>query len=121
VNLPIENVLQSALNGLSLRQQIVADNIANADTPGFKARAVSFEDQLSQAIQDGARGAAVPRVAGPTVSVISGRKDQLDRNTVDIDQELLSMTDTTMRYNAVSQALSQRLALYNAVVSDPND
>ena len=39
--------LRTALNGLSMRQRATADNIANLNTPGYKAARVSFEDSLA--------------------------------------------------------------------------
>ncbi len=115
----VETVLQSALRGLSLRQQVTADNIANADTPGFRARQVRFEDKLDAALgRSGSTFASLDSATGPTVEVAEGQTAKLDGNTVDMDQQLLAMTDTTMRYNSVARALSQRLALYNTVITD---
>jgi len=45
--------LVSALDGLSTRQRVINNNIANINTPGFKASEVSFAGQLSQAMDDG--------------------------------------------------------------------
>ena len=49
----VSSVLATALDGLSARQNVIADNIANVDTPGFRARAVEFESNLAAAIQRG--------------------------------------------------------------------
>ena len=42
-------ILSKAMDGLSVRHQVIADNIANVDTPGFKAGDVRFEEELSSA------------------------------------------------------------------------
>jgi flagellar basal-body rod protein FlgB len=55
----VSNVLNSALDGISLRQNVIADNIANVDTPGFRARSVDFESSLKSAIARGADGGRV--------------------------------------------------------------
>ncbi|MEW6096983.1 MAG: flagellar basal body rod protein FlgB [bacterium] len=44
-------ILENALDTAVLRQKVIADNIANVNTPGFKKSYVSFEDELSQALQ----------------------------------------------------------------------
>ncbi len=49
----VTQVLRTALDGVSLRQQVTADNIANVDTPGFRATSVDFETSLRQATEDG--------------------------------------------------------------------
>ena len=46
-------VIEYALNALELRSQTTANNVANAEVPGFRASRVSFEDQLRRAIDGG--------------------------------------------------------------------
>ena len=50
---PVAAALGSALDGLALRQRVIADNIANMDTPGFIASTVDFEGSLRAALADG--------------------------------------------------------------------
>lgn len=114
----VETVLQAALHGLNLRQRVTADNIANADTPGFQAQTVRFEDKLSAAMGQATDGATLLRESAPEIDAVAGRVGKMDRNSVDMDQELLTMTDTNLRYNAVAQAMSQRIALYRSIITD---
>ncbi len=114
----VTSILQAALRGLNVRQTWVADNIANADTPGYKARRVRFEDQLRRAIREASDDTSLLSRARAVVETDSTRSGTMDGNSVDLDQELLAMTDTTMRYNAVAQALSERIALYRSVITD---
>ncbi len=114
----VTTILQAALRGLNVRQTLVADNIANADTPGYKAQRVRFEDQLRQAIREASDDSSLLSRARAVVETDPARIGTMDGNSVDLDQELLAMTDTTMRYRAVAQALSARLALYRAVITD---
>jgi len=55
--LPISDVstraLQAALKGLDERQRVIADNVANVETPGFRAGVVNFEDSLRTALAEG--------------------------------------------------------------------
>ena len=57
----VASTLSTALDGLSLRQRVTADNISNIDTPGFTAATVDFESSLRSALADGslAAGASV--------------------------------------------------------------
>ncbi len=118
MNGPVENVLQAALHGLNLRQQVTANNIANADTPGFKAQTVRFEDKLSAALSQAGDARQLLDEAAPEVDTVAGRVGKADKNSVDMDQQLLTMTDTNLRYNAVAQAMSERIALYRSVITD---
>lgn len=114
----VESILHVALRGLNLRQQVTADNIANADTPGFQARVVRFEDRLQRAIQGGGGDMTTDQSVALRVENAPWGRGKADGNTVDLEQELLGMTDTSMRYNAVTRALSDRLALYRSVLTD---
>ncbi|WP_439593556.1 flagellar basal body rod protein FlgB [Microbacterium sp.] len=90
--------LSSALDGLSLRQRAIADNIANINTPGYHAKRVQFEDALRSAVAGGtgAVDATVERSLEPT---------RLNGNNVNLDTETLSNIDTVLRFQFASQAL----------------
>jgi len=118
MNVSVDSVLQAALKGLGLRQQVTANNVANADTPGYKARTVNFEQELRWAMAHAPNSRSLQEEVTPKVTLTSNRVGRMDGNSVDMDQELLLMTETAMRYSAVARAISSRLALYNAVVTD---
>ena len=52
------SALYAALNGLAARQRVIANNVANVETPGYIAGRVSFEDSLRDAIRNGRAGDA---------------------------------------------------------------
>ena len=81
-----------ALDGLSLRGEVRAHNIANADTPNFRAQHVAFEDALSDALRHGAPATAQPATsAAPTIVGPDG-------NSVDLETELIGeMKDGLLR------------------------
>ena len=100
-----------ALSLLAQRQKVLAGNIANADTPGFKARDFDFAAALADARgQAGgtAATAAAARLrqtgagAQPEVKLLWRQADQpaLDGNTVDMDRERASFADNALRYEA---------------------
>jgi flagellar basal-body rod protein FlgB len=91
--------MNSALDGLSLRQRTIADNVANIETPGFLAGKVSFEDALRSAVSDGS-GAVSPTT---TRSMAPTREDG---NNVDLATETLANIDTNLRYQLATQAVS---------------
>ena len=90
--------LSSALDGLALRQRVIADNVANIQTPGFLAGRVSFEDSLSAAVAGGS-GAVSPSVAR------SLEPTREDGNNVNLDTETVSNVDTQLRYQLATQAM----------------
>lgn len=95
--------LNSALDGLALRQRVIADNVANIQTPNFHAKRVQFEDALASAVRhgDGAVQATTARSLEPT---------REDGNNVNLDTETLLNVDTNLRYQLAAQAVSGQFA-----------
>lgn len=93
-------VVIGALDGLSLRSDIRADNIANAETPGFRARQVDFESQLRDAMRRGAPASAEPAVtASPTVIDVMG-------NSVDLETEMIGEIQDALTRDAMAAAFN---------------
>lgn len=91
------NALSSALDALALRQRVIADNIANVNTPGFHARRVMFENALARSVADG-EGV----VAATTATSLEPTR--LDGNNVNLDTEVVSNIDTVLRYQFAARA-----------------
>ena len=95
----VEDVLHSALRGLSLRQRTIADNIANVETPTFLAGRVDFESSLRAAVADGRTPTDAPAVAR------SLQPTRTDGNNVNLDEETLAAAETGLRYELTVTAL----------------
>ncbi|MCR2813975.1 flagellar basal body protein [Microbacterium sp. zg.Y1090] len=95
--------LTSALNGLSQRQRAIADNIANVNTSGYRAKVVAFEEALASSVSrgDGDVAATVTESLAPT---------RLNGNNVNLDTETLSNIDTVLRYQFASRAVGGAFA-----------
>jgi flagellar basal-body rod protein FlgB len=102
--------LHSALSGLSQRQRVIADNIANVETPGFLAGRVQFEDALSKAVANGDPGSAKTTVAR------SLEPTREDGNNVNLDHETLSNVDTNLRYQLALKAMDSKFGLLKTVI-----
>jgi flagellar basal-body rod protein FlgB len=129
-----EQVLQAALNGLAARQRAISDNVANVDTPGFKASRVEFEQALKTAMGSSngrPRVMMLTRVensVAPPMDSVSAVRPQtfissdstrrLDGNNVDMDQEMIKLAETNLTYNAVAQLTNSRLQLLRTIVND---
>lgn len=110
---------ENALRLRAERQQVLASNIANADTPNFKARDFDFGQALQNAV---GRTATAPVVPAPALSITApghqgsnqpvsspgsspllyrtGVQGGVDANTVDMDVERNQFTDNAVRYEA---------------------
>lgn len=104
------DTLHSALRGLATRQRVIADNIANLDTPGFLAGRVEFEASLRDAIAGGDPSAVRPspaRSLAPT---------GVNGNNVNLDEETLANIDTGLRYQMVVEAMSAKFGLLRTAI-----
>ena len=119
--------LVSALDGLSTRQRVINNNIANINTPGFKASEVSFAGQLAQAMDDsstlklkstdpGHLGESEDSTVSAQISTQTGTTQRLDGNNVDLEKEMVSLSETVLQYQTVSRLVSRRLAMTRTVI-----
>jgi flagellar basal-body rod protein FlgB len=110
-----------ALDYRAQRQNVLASNLANADTPGYKAADLTFPDQMRAA-----QGAALPMaathaghvsmpMAGPNSAVVYRRPSQqsIDSNTVDTQQEMAIFTDNSLKMEAALKGMSHEIKLMN--------
>lgn len=131
-------LVKVALDGLALRQQVTSNNIANVETPGFKASVVTFEDQLQRVLapqKPGERGPAtlqlvrthpahlttegnIAEVLEPRVVRIANTTGRNDQNNVDIDREMITLADTAIQYRALIRLLSKHFAMLRATITE---
>jgi flagellar basal-body rod protein FlgB len=100
------SALHSALDGLAARQRATSDDIANVNTPFFRARSVSFENDLRSAVADGSD----PLQVTPTVS-LSNAPVGLTYSNVDLNAETMSSVDTQLAYDLALRAAGDRFTL----------
>lgn len=124
--------LSASLKYRQMRQELIASNIANAETPGYKAKKIDFEDALARALDTdeqqtlrttdsrhfnvggGGFNNLQPEIYEESNGVVSP-----DGNTVDRDQEMADMAENKIMYDASVQLLNKKLALMKyAVGSD---
>lgn len=106
------SVLHSTLNGLAERKRVIADNIANIQTPGFRAGQVDFETSMRAALTGGAGPdvSAAARSVTPT-GLRSSAATRLDGNNVNLDDETMLDIETGLRYQQAIRALDDRFGL----------
>ncbi len=95
----------AALEVRSQRMALLASNIANASTPGFKARDVDFRSALS-AVEDGGAADAF----GKAVQYRVPSQPSMDGNTVDLSQEQTAFAENAVQYQTTLSFLSGRIS-----------
>jgi flagellar basal-body rod protein FlgB len=102
--------LQTAVYGLGTRQRVTANNIANIETPGFKASSVSFESSLASAVQ-----LRDPLQTDVTTTETTDMASQ-NGNNVDLEKEVVTATKTNLAENLISNALTSTYGYINTVL-----
>jgi flagellar basal-body rod protein FlgB len=87
------------------RQTVAASNLANVDTPGYKAREVSFADTLDGEL-------------APATQEVEGLPARRDGNTVQLDRELLNMNRAAGDFSAAQTALSAKFRLVRYAINE---
>lgn len=127
------SVYSQALNLRTQRHQVLASNIANADTPNYKARDFSFERAMQNAVAGRveAGGIALARTASGHLAGGSGagpaelqyRKDTqsaVDGNTVDMDVERAQMAENAMQYQILTQLIGDKFKGLRSALASSN-
>lgn len=118
------NVLDKAADASWLRNEAISNNIANADTPGYKRQDVDFESQLSKELGKSRYETMDSKVADlklrslnpSTYTDYSGYSYRLDGNNVDIDSENVALANNQLKYQALITSVNQEFANLKSVM-----
>ena len=91
---------------LSARQKLVASNIANADTPGYKTQDIDFQTELRNATAG----------LAPVVSDVPGLKVKNDGNNVNLDRESRLLAENALRFNIASNLLRSQIKIVHMAI-----
>lgn len=108
---PLFGIHAQALQVQRRRMELIAGNIANADTPGFQARDLDFKTALSQALNAGNAGMPQPMNAAtdPALRYRVPLQSSVDGNTVDVQVEQAAYMDSALHYQASLGFLDSKL------------
>lgn len=126
-NIPLLNAITQRMGYLNAQQRTIAENLSNADTPGYKAREVAEPDFGALLAQTQARASGKPGVARPGVAMpdafaqfgskSAAREARQKRvfetkptgNTVVVEEQLIKMADVQMEYATLTNLYRKQL------------
>jgi flagellar basal-body rod protein FlgB len=92
---PEQQVMQAALQVRSARADLLAGNVANADTPGYIARDLKFDAAMDQVMDSGGQAPV------SSESLLKPENLRFDNNDIDVNQQLAKSFDNSLSYVAV--------------------
>jgi len=128
------DILEKSLHYRKIRQDMIASNIANADTPYYRPKDIRFEEALEEEVNKKFNVPNPPKLelartepghmrgfddeaeAKPIVFYRDGHLARNDGNSVDIDVETTEMAKNNIAYNASIQALRKDIDIFKAVI-----
>lgn len=118
------DVLGKAADASWIRNEVINNNIANDDTPGYKRQDVQFNDILAREIRSVQYKDLDKAVANVNLNRIRGRvytdsisySYRIDGNNVDMDTENVELASNQIKYNALIDSVSQEFARLKSVI-----
>lgn len=110
----LTNLLSMAIDAAGMRQQAIAQNIANVNTPGYRRMAVSFEQRM-------AAFNALPPGRAPSLGELAGYRPQFVAGAdtaVSLDQEVAQLAETTVHHQALLKALTKQFAMLGMAINE---
>lgn len=114
------NVLDKALDASNLRETVIANNLANINTPGYKRREVDFESLLRQELDQIKWNSLDEKINNVQLSHLDagvhydmqayGYDYRLDGNNVDVDVENTELASEQLRYQMISDSVTQEFS-----------
>jgi flagellar basal-body rod protein FlgB len=101
------SALEKYMNLLSVRQKVIASNIANADTPGYKTQDIDFQSEFQSAMNGAANPIEVP-----------GLKINNDGNNVSLDREARLLSENALRFNIASQLMRGQFTQMKSAIEE---
>jgi flagellar basal-body rod protein FlgB len=102
-NIPMVSQLENYLSLADQRATVIASNMANVDTPGYRTKDIDFQHEMARAM-------SAPEGSSPQVAVkdVSGLLERPDGNNVNVDRESLNLSETQLQYQMGTQLVKDR-------------
>jgi flagellar basal-body rod protein FlgB len=104
----VTDSLERYMDLLSARQKIVASNIANADTPGFKTKDLDFQSEFASALWG----------SQPQSAEVTGLPVKNDGNNVSLDREARLLAENALRFNLATSLIKGQIRMVKEAIQE---
>lgn len=110
------DLLSKLLDVTAIRHKVLAQNVANVNTPGYRKLSVSFDETLAARMERDNDHRSV-RTLQPVIHEDNSTPPRFDGNTVDIDREMMRLSKNTLFNNALLQIVSTKSGMMRRAIS----
>jgi flagellar basal-body rod protein FlgB len=107
-------LLRQAMQAATTRHQVISQNLANVNTPGYHAKEVTFEERLAAALEDGSAGVAG---VAPEIREAGHLPEKENGNSVDIDREMTQLSKNAIVHQTLTQIMSQKISMMRSAIT----
>lgn len=107
-------VLAKAMSLRLTKHSAIAGNLANVDTPGYRPKAVSFEENLQNAVRSGSKS-QLHRV-NPRVETVDDMLPKLDGNSVSLEKQLGQLNENSTVYRTTAEFLKRKISMLKRAI-----
>lgn len=107
-----DSLIEKALNIRAFYHKIIAGNLANVNTPNYKRKEIDFASEMKREIK------RVEDIRVKEIAEVQEGVHSPDGNTVDLDEEMVKLTENTLMYNALIQILVKRFSLLRYLINE---
>jgi flagellar basal-body rod protein FlgB len=114
----IINLVEKALNIRTSYHKVISGNIANVETPGYKAKDMDFKREIDRVMHSGANSSAI----GGDVEVKENQENDglssIDGNTVSVENEIVKLTENQVMFHSLIQVAAKRFSMMKFMISE---
>jgi len=110
--LEIIDLLEKALDIRAFYHRILASNIANVETPGYKEKDIDFRKELDSSTREPAH------IEVKVKETIDGGIAAIDGNTVNMEDQIVKMTENTLMFNSLVQMINKKFTMIRYAINE---
>lgn len=108
----IEDLVEKALNVRAFYHKILASNIANVETPGYKEKDINFHEALQNRITPSGEGITVREKA------VCDGVNSTDGNTVNMEDQIMRVTENNLYFTSLARVITKKFAMMRYAITE---
>ena len=111
------DILGASMQAAVVRNDVIGNNIANAEVPGYKKKTVQFEIFLNEAFQDAKKTGKMDlsRIRPQLITEHAGYNYRIDENNVDIESEMVDLYQNAVKYETLAGSVINNYKRINLI------